>query len=279
MHGAGNDFIVIDDRHENFPDHNAALIRQIAARRTGVGCEGVILFRPALNDATCDYRMVFLNPDGSRASMCGNATRCLALFAFDNGTGGRVQRIGTDAGIVVAEILTSSAGFGTVCVQMPPPHGRRESVRVALPDGRGVNCFYVDTGVPHVVVFVNDVAAVDVAGDGRAIRTAEAFVPAGANVDFVQIMPDGSALVRTYERGVEAESGACGTGAAAVGVAMAESRGCALPVSLQFSSGDILIVDGQVDASGQCCSVRLTGPAQKVFEGRLQMRWLSGEDA
>jgi len=279
MHGAGNDFIVIDDRHERFPDHDAAFVRQIAGRRTGIGCEGVIILRPALNDAECDYRMIFLNPDGSRASMCGNATRCLALFAFDNGTGGRVQRIGTDAGVVIAEILTASAGFGSVCVQMPPPHGRRESVRVALPNGRGVDCFYVDTGVPHAVVFVDDVTAIDVAVDGRAIRTAEAFAPAGTNVDFVQIVQDGPALVRTYERGVEAESGACGTGAAAVGVAMAESRRQSLPVSLQFSSGEILVVNGQMNASGLCDGVRLTGPARKVFEGRLLKRWLTDEDA
>lgn len=279
MHGAGNDFIVIDDRNESFSDHDVAFVRQISGRRTGIGCEGVIVVRPALSDAECDYRMVFLNPDGSRASMCGNAARCVALFAFDNGTGGRVQRIGTDAGIVVAEIIASGAGCGTVCVQMTPPHGRRESVHIALPDGRAVDCFYVDTGVPHAVVFVDDVAAVDVAGDGRAIRTADAFAPEGANVDFVQIVPDGPSLMRTYERGVEAESGACGTGATAAGVAMAEAKGIVLPVSLQFPSGDILVVDGLVGASGQCHSVRLTGPAQKVFEGRLQVRWTGGGEA
>lgn len=275
MHGAGNDFIIIDDRNEHFPDHDAAFVRQIAGRRTGIGCEGVIIVRSARSDAECDYRMVFLNPDGSRASMCGNATRCLALFAFNNGTGGRIQRIGTDVGIVVAEVLEARAGAGTVCVQMPPPHGRRESVLVPLPDGRIADCFYVNTGVPHAVVFADDVAAVNVAEDGRTIRMAEAFAPDGTNVDFVQIMSDGPTRVRTYERGVEAESGACGTGAAAVGVAMAELRKCPLPVSLQFSLREILVIDGQIDASGQCHGVCLTGPAQSVFEGRLQKHWIS----
>ncbi len=276
MHGAGNDFVIMDDRSMNFPEHDVALVQKISVRGTGVGCEGVILVRLAEALSDCDFTMIFLNPDGSRASMCGNASRCLALFAFEHGIGGRHQRIGTDAGIITADVLEVSSGHERVCVHMTEPKDRLPLVSVTLSDGRVVACFKVNTGVPHGVVFVEDVSAVDVARDGREIRFAEAFAPAGVNVDFVQVVANGPALMRTYERGVEAESGACGTGAVAAGLAMAETLGALLPVSLRVRSGDILEVDGQVAESGLCHDMTLTGPACKVFEGHFDTHWMEG---
>ncbi len=274
MHGAGNDFIVIDDRAINFSEQDTARVQKIGTRGTGVGCEGVILVRLADAFTDCDFKMIFLNPDGSRASMCGNASRCLALFAYEKGIGGRHQRIGTDAGIITADVLNVSEGQGVVCVHMTEPKDREPLVTVDMPDGRSVACFKVDTGVPHAVVFMDDIAAMDVAGDGRFIRFAQAFAPQGVNVDFVQIDESRPSLMRTYERGVEAESGACGTGAVAAGIAMAEKLGISLPVSLRVKSGDVLAVDGQVAASGLCHSMTLTGPACKVFEGHFNKHWL-----
>ena len=274
MHGAGNDFVIIDDRSMNFPEHDTARVQKISARGTGVGCEGVILVRLADAFTECDFKMIFLNPDGSRASMCGNASRCLALFAFEKGIGGRHQRIGTDAGIISADVLDFHEGQGVVCVHMTEPKDRVPLVTVDLPQGRSVECFKVDTGVPHAVVFVDDVAAMDVNRDGKIIRFAQVFAPQGVNVDFVQIIESGPSLMRTYERGVEAESGACGTGAVAAGLAMAEKLGLSLPVSLRVTSGDVLVVDGQVAESGLCHSMTLTGPACKVFEGHFNASWL-----
>ncbi len=273
MQGAGNDFVVIDDLGGRFPVEDRALIRRLAARRMGIGCEGVIVIRPGPDDASADFTMLFFNPDGSRASMCGNATRCLALFAFEHGIGGRVQRMATDAGPVVAEILDARRGYGTVRVALTPPRDRREQVSVALTRGRVADCFHVNTGVPHAVVFVEDAEAVDVVSDGRAIRHAAVFSPSGVNVDFVSLLPDGSVRARTYERGVEDESGACGTGAVAVAIALVERRGGALPVVVRFGAGMALVVDGVRDAAGLCHAMRLTGPARLVFEGCLETSW------
>jgi len=276
MHGAGNDFIMIDDRSVNFPDGDAGLVRAIAARGSGIGCEGVLVVRLAETFSTCDYRMIFLNPDGSRASMCGNASRCVALFAFEHGIGGRRQRVGTDAGIITLEVLESGGGRGVVRVHMTEPNARVPGVWVDLPGGRRAECFKVDTGVPHAVVFVDDVAAVDVAGDGRAIREAKVFAPAGANADFVQVMEGSGAVMRTYERGVEGESGACGTGAVAAGIAMAEKLGTGLPVFIRVRSGDMLAVGGEMAESGLCRAMTLTGPARKVFEGVIDTELFEG---
>ena len=276
MHGAGNDFLILDDRAGVFPDQDAALVARVAARRFGVGCEGVLALRLAAAVTDFDYKMVFLNPDGSRAAMCGNASRCVALFAFELGVGGRCQRILTDAGAITAEILEASRGRGVVRIHATKPCGRAAVVKVDLPGGRTAECFKVDTGVPHAVVFVSDVAAVDVMGDGRSIRNAPAFGPAGTNADFVQVLESGCAVMRTYERGVEAESGACGTGALAVGIALAERRGVKLPVSIRVGSGDVLVVDGEPGDDGLCCAMTLTGPARKVFEGVVDTEWLEG---
>ena len=275
MHGAGNDFVMIDDRSGNFPEHDARLVKALASRGTGIGCEGVLIVRLAESFSDCDYKMIFLNPDGSRASMCGNASRCVGLFAFENGIGGRHQRVGTDAGIITVEVLESDSGHGTACVHMTEPKDRAPCGHVDLPGGRRAECFKVDTGVPHAVVFVDDVDTVDVDTDGRIIRFADLFAPAGVNVDFVQVSRDESPhAMRTYERGVEGESGACGTGAVAAGVAMAEKLGIKLPVALKVRSGDCLAVDGTVDGSGLCHGMTLTGPVRKVFEGYLETNWV-----
>lgn len=274
MHGAGNDFLMIDDRSHNFPENNVELVRAISARGTGVGCEGVLIVRLAAAFTDCDYEMIFLNPDGSRASMCGNASRCVALYTFERNIAGRRQRVGTDAGVITLDVLEAHNGCGMVRVQTTEPKGRRESVLVELPGGRKADCFRVDTGVPHAVVFVEDVKAVDVPKDGKAIRFAPEFVPEGVNVDFVQAnVGEGTAMMRTYERGVEGETGACGTGAVAAAIAMREKRDILLPVTIEVSSGDVLKVDGVVDGSGLCHEMKLTGPVKTVLEGKLDTDW------
>ncbi|MGI5870300.1 MAG: diaminopimelate epimerase [Kiritimatiellia bacterium] len=278
MHGAGNDFLIIDDRAKAFPDQDATLVTRLAARRLGIGSEGLLVLRPVDAASGFDYQMVFLNPDGSRAAMCGNASRCVALFAFDLGISGRHQRILTDAGPITADILDASPGRGSVRIHATPPAGRSGIVEIALPGKRKAACFTVNTGVPHAVVFVPDAAAVDVLGDGRTIRNAPAFAPEGTNVDFVEVLAADRAQMRTYERGVEDESGACGTGALAAGIALAEARGATLPVSILVSSGDVLQIDGKMDANGLCTEMTLAGPAQKVFEGVVDTAWLEDQN-
>ena len=179
MHGAGNDFILIDDRAGQMPTDRATLA-VLAARRTGIGCEGVILVQTS---AVADFRMRFFNPDGGEAELCGNGARCVAAFAREIGAvAGPAMRFETLAGEVRAEVLDAA----TVKVWMPTPKDLRTD--------------FVNSGVPHKVVPVADLAATDVVGEGRRIRYSDEFAPAGTNVDFVAYAPPHDAAMRTYER-------------------------------------------------------------------------------
>ncbi len=268
MHGAGNDFIVIDDRACRFPDMDGTFVRRISARGVGIGCEGVLLLRMAETLRGFDYKMVFLNPDGSRASMCGNAARCAALYSYVYGIGGRRQHIETDAGDIFAEILESAPGHESVCIRMPTLKNRST---VTVRDGAcEYKCICVDSGVPHAVVFVQDASSVDVEKTGRLIRNDEAFSPEGTNVDFVEIKSRSELVMRTYERGVEGESGACGTGAAAAAAMFAENFSGVFPVRIRVSSGDCLNVTGEIADNGMCGTIYVSGPARFVFKGTLK---------
>lgn len=250
MHGAGNDFILIDDRAERLPTDRATLAA-LAARRTGIGCEGVILVQPS---SVADFRMRFFNPDGGEAELCGNGARCVAAFACAIGAVTRPRmRFETLAGEVRAEVVDAT----TVKVWMPTPKDLRDD--------------YVNSGVPHRIVPVADLAAADVAGEGRRIRYSSAFAPAGTNVDFVAYAPPHEAAMRTYERGVEAESGACGTGAVAAAVVGVAQHGMSFPVRVRTTEGYALAVDGTRTADGGFADVTLTGPVKTVFTGAFEI--------
>lgn len=250
MHGAGNDFVMIDDREGTFPSDDPEVIASLAARRTGIGSEGVILVQ---RSDRADFRMRFFNPDGGEAEMCGNGARCVAAFAREIGAAGNRMRFETGAGTVEAEVVSD----GEVKVFLPPP---------SLP-GRD----FVNTGVPHKIVAVADLASVDVEAEGRKIRMSGEFAPAGTNVDFVRYLPPHTAEIRTYERGVEAESGACGTGAAAAAVIGVDSYGMEFPVSVRTALGYTLAVDAARDAEGRFSRIGLTGPVSRVYDGVIDL--------
>ena len=253
MHGAGNDFVMVDDRDGGFPG-DGRRIAAIAARRTGIGSEGVILIQKS---SRADFRMRFFNPDGSEAELCGNGARCVAAFAKEIGAvRGNVMCFETLAGLVDAEIV----GDGLVKVWMPDPRDLRED--------------FVNSGVPHRIVPVENLARVDVDGEGRRIRLSEEFSPEGTNVDFVVYRAPGRVSIRTYERGVEAESGACGTGAVAAALVGVAQHGLSFPVKVKTASGYELVVDGEV-RDGAFRSVTLTGPVKKVFDGEIELDSLS----
>ena len=259
MHGAGNDFVLIDDRDGRFPAHDHLRLAAMASAHTGVGCEGVILVQPS---ASADFRMVFFNPDGTEADLCGNGARCVAAFAREIGAAkGCAMTFETRAGLVDAEVLEP----GKARVWMPEPRDRRYGI-----EAEGVKGDFIVAGVPHFVVPCESVANVDVANLGRRLRLAAAFEPDGTNVDFVQFCPPNKAIIRTYERGVEAESGACGTGAVATAVVAVETKGLSLPLHVHTSQGFDLTVDGdwrQAKGTG----FTLTGPVKKVFEGEIDL--------
>lgn len=245
--GCGNDFVLIDNR-DGAVALDEALVRRLCDRRRGVGADGVI----ALGAGLC---MSYFNCDGSRASLCANGTRCCAAFARRL-TGASAVRLLTDAGAIDARCIDDHL------VQISMPEPRLAAAAVPL---LGLQVHAVDTGVPHAVVFVDDVDAVDVRALGAAVRFSAHFAPHGANVNFVQVGDDGSSLrVRTYERGVEDETLACGTGVVASAVVFRALAADQRSVRVVTRGGDALTVD-------LVPSLTLTGGVQMCFEGTFWM--------
>jgi diaminopimelate epimerase len=259
MQGASNDFILVDDRDETFPAHDRAWLAGIAHRRTGVGSEGIILIQPS---DKADFRMRFYNPDGSEVEMCGNGARCVARLANELGAAGAAMRIDTVAGLLRADVNGE-----TVRLAMTPPADWRldRSLNVA---GRALAYDFVNSGVPHVVTEVDDLHACDVVGLGRGIRRHPAFAPAGTNANFIAATGPHSLRIRTYERGVEDETLACGTGIVAAALIAGRRGRVTPPVSVTPAGGDVLRVDYRLTDDG-AEAVTLEGPAVHVFRGVL----------
>ena len=246
MHGAGNDFVMIDDREETFPVGEPALIARLANRPDGIGCEGVILVRKS---STADFRMRFFNPDGSEADLCGNGARCVAAFALSIGAAPAAKmRFETAAGEIGAEVLSP------------------DLVRVEMPQPRDLRVNFVNSGVPHAIVPVEDLPRTAVDDEGRRIRYSEAFAPAGTNVDFVRFDGTHALSIRTYERGVEAETFACGTGAVASAVVGVDQHGLQFPVTVTTARGEKLVIDGERTSAG-FQKITLTGPVRTIYSG------------
>lgn len=259
MHGASNDFILVDDRARTFPVHDHAWISAITSRRTGVGSEGVLLIQPS---TSADFRMRFFNPDGGEVDMCGNGARCIARLAHELGAAPVSMRIETPAGIVRAE-----ARGDMVQLIMTEPHTWEMNEKLDV-NGTTHTFHFVNTGVPHVVIEVSDLARTDVQGLGSAIRYHSRFAPKGTNANFIQLDDQGRLRVRTYERGVEAETLACGTGMVACGLVAGRLGRVKPPVKVIPASGDILEVNYRPVGDG-ATDVTLLGPAVHVFRGEL----------
>ncbi len=263
MHGAGNDFVVIDNL-----DHSIRLstaqISFLCDRHFGVGADGLLLLEPADSDAV-DAAMIYYNADGSRAEMCGNGARCFARFALERHLGsGDAIRFTTDAGVVAAETID-----GAYRIELTPPTDLILERSIELQDG-STQIHSVNTGVPHAIRFVDDVDRVDLRAIGAEIRFHRDFAPAGTNVNIAHLEADGLVRIRTYERGVEDETLACGTGVTAVGIAAHLIRGLPLPVRVRVAGGFVLQVDF-VRKGDRIREVTLTGPATSVFQGRIEL--------
>ncbi|MBC7354836.1 MAG: diaminopimelate epimerase [Desulfomicrobiaceae bacterium] len=258
MHGSGNDFILLDNRELALPPEVMPLWAKALCRRAfSVGADGLIVLEPA--DAGADVRWHFFNADGSRAEMCGNGSRCAAALAYRLGMAPATLTLATDAGPVRAQVFAET---DEVQVQLTELKDRKLDMALDV-DGTTVTVHFANTGVPHAVVLVPDVAAVDVAHMGRSLRFHPAFAPAGTNANFAQVIDRGRLLLRTYERGVEAETYACGTGAAAT-AAVAHALGLTDDtVRLTTSGGEEL----GVTVRGN--QLQLRGKAVFVFRGEL----------
>lgn len=257
MNGAGNDFVVVDNRGLDL-----ALSREVIARlcdrHRGVGADGLLAVEPS--DSGADFRMRYYNADGGEAEMCGNGARCFARFAarllpqppaslsFD-----------TPAGLIRA---TFSGEFVTINMSEPRDHREPEDLDLA---GSVRNVHFLNTGVPHAVVFVDDVEAVDIAREGAALRWHPAFAPKGTNANFAQVVSPGNLVLRTFERGVEAETLACGTGVCATAILHHLATGAPSPIAVRVRGGETLTVG--FDSGFK--NVTLTGPADFVFDGSI----------
>jgi diaminopimelate epimerase len=264
MQGSGNDFVVIDNRELQLPVAFMPEWARLVCRKSfGVGADGIIFLEAAEPGSGVDYRWHFYNADGSRAEMCGNGSRCAAKIAVMLGFAPCEHVLGTDAGGIKASVLDNDE----VRVRLTPPADLMTGLTLDV-DGERLTVHFVNTGVPHAVVFVADVAGVDVKRLGRAIRFHEAFAPKGTNANFVSVKDNGHLMLRTYERGVEDETYACGTGACA-SVVIAHALGLTGPeADVTTTGGEILGVsleDGQVF---------MRGGAEITFSGELYARTL-----
>jgi diaminopimelate epimerase len=269
LHGSGNDFVVIDNRNGALAESQLSEFSELVSRRArSIGADGVVLIENPVEPAT-DFSWRYFNADGSEGEMCGNGAMCGARFAELIGAAPADTAFSTMSGIVRATVDPET---GMVELAMPDT-GPIEQPRTVDVDGNAYELIPIQVGVPHGVLFVDDAGAF---GDraaleriGRAIRRSEAFAPAGTNVNFVSPLGENRLRMRTYERGVEAETLACGTGAVATAVV---SAGCGLvtaPVEIVTSSGLPLVVRFDLRQNG-ARTVTLRGQTRIVMSGTIR---------
>ena len=270
LSGSGNDFIVIDHRTPILARAElASFARAVCRRKFSVGADGLILIEKS---DEADFAWTFMNGDGSIAEMCGNGARCAARFAYMNRIAPAAMRFKTLAGIISAEIVGDN-----VKIKMTAPHSLELSKTLTV-GGRTMEVHSLNTGVPHAVVFVDDASSVPVGEWGREIRRHPHFQPAGTNANFVQLLGPYALHVRTYERGVEDETMACGTGAVASAMVAALAGKVKPPVKITTSGGDQLIIHFPEPESGQPpAEVFLEGAAKIIYDGHLREEAVIGQ--
>ncbi len=264
MSGAGNDFIVIDNRGGIIPEEGRReLLEPWCRRRTGVGADGVLFVEPSPGDGF-DFRMRYYNADGGEAEMCGNGARCIARFATAIGAAKKQMRFMTMAGPVEAVVREN----GDVMINVGDPHGLCRGIDLSRAGAGHLKGDFINTGVPHVCIRVNDLKNVPVPSLGRSIRNHDAFAPAGTNVNFYQERKDGGIDYRTYERGVEDETLACGTGAIATALIASLAGLAQSPTAIHTSGGPVLKIYYEKNGDG-FTGVKLEGEARFIFKGEI----------
>lgn len=262
MSGTGNDFILIDHRLPLLAGVDLAnFARTICRRNFSVGADGLILIE---SSQSADFAWRFFNGDGSIAEMCGNGARCAARFAYVKNIAPRNMRFETIAGTIEAEVTNEQ-----VKIRLTPPTAVNQQKDISVL-GSVKTIHSINTGVPHAVLFVDDIKTIPVFEWGRIIRYDAGFQPAGTNVNFVELGAGRELLVRTYERGVENETMACGTGAVAAAIIAALHGKAASPVRVKTSGGERLIIHFTLNKErAGVMDVFLEGPANFIYEGQL----------
>lgn len=260
MSASGNDFILIDNRDNKVsPDKFSEFAAKACPRATAVGADGAIFLMPS---DKADFRMCFYNSDGSEAEMCGNGARCLTRFAYNVGAADKLMKFESLAGIIGGEVTDLGAK-----VLMIDPKEYKHIPQLNV-DGEDREVWHLDTGVPHVVNYVDNIQDLPIKKLGNIIRFHEEFKPRGANVNFVKIVDKNNIIVRTYERGVEDETLACGTGCTAAALISAHIHGLTSPVSVKTASGNLLRISFENDGA-DFKNVYLEGDANFIYNATL----------
>ena len=260
MSGSGNDFILVDNRTGIVDEEDLGpFVASICRRKLSVGADGVILIEAS---ERADFKWRFFNADGGEAEMCGNGGRCAARLAYLKGIAGPSLSFETESGIIRAEVTG-----GRVKLEMPTPTLPELDYPLNV-EAETFTASHITVGVPHVVIWVTDLEAKPVFSVGRSIRHHERFAPAGTNVNFAKQLDDGTFALRTYERGVEDETLACGTGSVATALIAATKGMTSSPAVLHTRGGEALKVFFDRSAEG-FDSVFLEGEARVIYEGKL----------
>jgi diaminopimelate epimerase len=267
MSGTGNDFLMVDNRENLLTEGEAAALAKAACpRRISAGADGVILVERATKPGH-DYRMRIFNADGSEAEMCGNGSRCITVFARMIGAARDAQKIETIAGTLNA---VAAADGQSARVQLSPP-SRLELKKNVDVLNQKVDLHFINTGVPHAIQFVSDISKVDVKKAGECIRFHEVFKPKGTNANFVQLMGNDTIKIRTYERGVEDETFACGTGSAAAAIIAGLVHGYRSPVKVVTASNCTLTIHFEKQGDGVSAPF-LEGAVDTIYKGAFYWR-------
>ena len=265
MAGAGNDFVIVDNRSGILGANPAGSARKLCDRKRSIGADGLVLLEKSKK---AELRMRIFNPDGSEAEMCGNGVRCLAKLAADKKITKRKMSIETAAGIVTVEVRKN-----IVKARLTDPRDLKLNFSVNV-NGGPKNLNFIDTGVPHAVMVLDSLEDTDVSGLGKEICFHPHFAPQGTNVDFISFKkaggPSNAIAIRTYERGVECETLSCGTGSTAGAIVAAALKGYSSPVFVQTESGEILKVYFS-RKGGRFYDVYLEGPVTVSFEGSVNL--------
>ena len=262
MDGAGNDFVIINNLNLNYVlEQNK--IAGLCDRHRGIGADGFIAVEPPQSNG--DYRMRYYNSDGNEAEMCGNGARCFARFVYNiQEQKSETIKIETAAGVVTAKILDSE-----VQIKLSDPFDLKLNIPIEI-NGQSELIHFINTGVPHAVLIVDELESINIKKAGSAIRHHSVFEPEGTNVNFQKIKSSDTLAIRTYERGVENETLACGTGMVANALIHEQLNHVNSPVFVNVKGGDTLKVSWEKE-NDSYKNVTLTGPAKIVFEGKINV--------
>lgn len=273
--GAGNDFVMINNIAEKIAFDKQMELTVKICNENFPKIDGVIFADKPVNEKPA-VRMNYYNRDGSFGAMCGNGARCIAMFAYKNGiTGERKFTLEAVDDVYSAEII----GDEIVTIGFPEPKEVRTDIRITADSEKPLNVSYTNVGSDHIILFINedinklylncsDMDMLDVDNLGRLLRFHKDFDPRGGNVNFAEIYPDGKIRLRTYERGVERETLACGTGIISTGIVAMLKKGINSPVKIKVQSGEVLLVNGRIE-NGKISDLSLTGSARKFGEGNI----------